>query len=97
MAFAALLETAGLKLMKNFPFRFFDLRGRNPWPRKSNFSFGLHLTLRLKAGLTVVMDHRPSETSLVSVPTVAAFRSPYAVESIGVAFQILPLFRGLHQ
>jgi len=27
MAFAALLETAGLKLMKNFPLRFFDLRG----------------------------------------------------------------------
>ena len=29
MAFAALFETAGLKLMKNFPLRFFDLRGRN--------------------------------------------------------------------
>jgi hypothetical protein len=29
MAFAALLETAGLKLMKNRPLRFFDLRGWN--------------------------------------------------------------------
>src|SRR5215472_17546362 len=65
----------------------------------SDFSDGvaLHFTLRLIAGLTVVVDHRPSETSLVSVPTVVAFRSPYAVESIEVAFQILPLFRGLHQ
>jgi len=38
MAFAALFETAGLKLMKNFPLRFFDLRGLNSYPRKSNFS-----------------------------------------------------------
>jgi len=29
MAFTALSETAGLKLMKNFPLRFFDLLGRN--------------------------------------------------------------------
>ena len=29
MALTALSETAGLKLMKYFPFRFFDLRGRN--------------------------------------------------------------------
>ncbi|MCU1252991.1 MAG: hypothetical protein JWQ49_6020 [Edaphobacter sp.] len=27
IAFAALFETAGLKLMKNFPLRFFDLLG----------------------------------------------------------------------
>jgi hypothetical protein len=27
MAFAALFETAGLKLMKNLPLRFFDRRG----------------------------------------------------------------------
>jgi hypothetical protein len=29
MACADLFETAGLKLMKCFPFRFFDRRGRN--------------------------------------------------------------------
>jgi hypothetical protein len=57
----------------------------------------LHFTLRLIAGLTVVVGHRTPEISLVSVPTVMAFRSPYAVESIEVALQILPLFRGLHQ
>ena len=28
IAFTALAETAGLKLMKNLPLRFFDLRGR---------------------------------------------------------------------
>ena len=28
--------TAGVKLMKNFPMRFFDRRGRNVYPRKSN-------------------------------------------------------------
>ena len=27
IAFAARFDTAGLKLMKNFPLRFFDLRG----------------------------------------------------------------------
>jgi hypothetical protein len=42
IAFAALSETAGLKLMKYFPLRLFDLRGRNVYPRKSNFSFGYH-------------------------------------------------------
>jgi len=40
MVFAALFETAGLKLMKNFPLRFFDLLGRKVQPRKSNFSLG---------------------------------------------------------
>jgi len=40
IAFTALSATAGLKLMKNFPNRFLDLRGRNVYPRKSNFSFG---------------------------------------------------------
>jgi hypothetical protein len=29
IAFTALSETAGRKLMKYFPLRFFDLRGRN--------------------------------------------------------------------
>ena len=38
IAFTALSETAGLKLMKNVPCQFFDLRGRNVEPRKSNFS-----------------------------------------------------------
>jgi len=40
MAFTALSEIAELKLMKNFPCRFFDLRGRNVYLRKSNFSYG---------------------------------------------------------
>ena len=40
IAFTALSETAGLKLMKNFSLRFFDLRGRNVKPQKSNFSLG---------------------------------------------------------
>jgi hypothetical protein len=53
--------------------------------------------LRLIAGLTVVVGYRPPEISLVSVPAVMAFRSPYAAEFVEVAFQILPLFRGLHQ
>jgi len=29
ITFTALSATAGLKLMNHFPFRFFDLRGRN--------------------------------------------------------------------
>lgn len=37
---AALVLTAGVKLMKCFPHRFFDLRGLNVKPRKSNFSSG---------------------------------------------------------
>jgi hypothetical protein len=65
----------------------------------SDFSNGVasHFTLRLIAGLTVVVGYRPSEISLVSVSAVIAFRSPYAVEFIEVALQILPLFHGLHQ
>jgi len=60
-------------------------------------SVGLHFTLRLIADLTIGVSYRLPEISLVSVPAVMAFRSPYAVESIEVALQILPLFRGLHQ
>jgi len=65
----------------------------------SDFSNGVasHFTLRLITGLTVVVDYRPSEISLVSVSAVMTFRSPYAVEFIEVALQILPLFHGLHQ
>jgi hypothetical protein len=65
----------------------------------SDFSHGVasHFTLRLIAGLTVVVGYRPSEISLVSVSTVLTFRSPYAVEFFEGAFQILPLFRGLRQ
>ena len=65
----------------------------------SDFSNGVasHFTLRLIAGLTVVVGYRPSEISLVSVSAVMAFRSPYAVEFIEVVLQILPLFHGLHQ
>lgn len=65
----------------------------------SDFSNGVasHFTLQLIAGLTVVVGYRPSEISLVSVSAVMAFRSPYAVEFIEVALQILPLFHGLHQ
>jgi hypothetical protein len=65
----------------------------------SDFSNGIasHFTLRLIARLTVVVDYRPSEISLVPVSAVMTFRSPYAVESIEVALQILPLFHGLHQ
>ncbi len=32
--------TAGVKLMKNLPHRFFDRRGRNVYPKKSNRSWG---------------------------------------------------------
>jgi hypothetical protein len=65
----------------------------------SDFSNGVasHFTLRLIAGLTVVVGYRPSEISLVSVSAVMAFRSPYAVESFEGAFQILSLFHGLRQ
>jgi hypothetical protein len=65
----------------------------------SDFSNGVasHFTLRLIAGLTVVVGYRPSEISLVSVSAVMTFRSPYAVEFFEGAFQILPLFRGLRQ
>jgi hypothetical protein len=34
---------------------------------------------------------------LFSASTLMTFRSPYAVEFFEGAFQILPLFRGLHQ
>lgn len=37
---AALELTAGVKLMKNVPHRFFDRRGRNVYPRNSNRSCG---------------------------------------------------------
>jgi len=40
IAFAALLLTAGLKLTKYFPHRFFDRRGRNVYPRKSKLWSG---------------------------------------------------------
>jgi len=65
----------------------------------SDFSKGVasHFTLRLIAGLTVVVGYRPSEISLVSVSAVMTFRSPYAVEFFEGAFQILSLFRGLRQ
>ena len=65
----------------------------------SDFSNGVasHFTLRLIAGLTVVVGYRPSEISLVSVSAVMTFRSPYAVEFFEVALQILPLFHGLRQ
>ena len=65
----------------------------------SDFSNGVasHFTLRLIAGLAVVVGYRPSEISLVSVSAVMAFRSPYAVEFFKGAFQILSLFRGLRQ
>ena len=38
--FAASRLTAGVKLMKHLPHRFFDCRGRNVYPRKLNFSWG---------------------------------------------------------
>jgi hypothetical protein len=65
----------------------------------SDFSNGLasHFTLRLIAGLTVVVVYRPSKISLVSVSAMMAFRSPYAVEFFEVALQSLPLFHGLRQ
>jgi hypothetical protein len=65
----------------------------------SDFSNGVasHFTLRLIAGLTVVVGYRPSEISLVSASAVMTFRSPYAVEVFEGAFQILSLFRGLRQ
>jgi hypothetical protein len=65
----------------------------------SDFSHGVasHFTLRLIAGLTVVVVYRPSEISLVSVSAVVTFRSPYAVEFIEVALQSLPLFHDLRQ
>jgi hypothetical protein len=65
----------------------------------SDFSdcVALHFTLRLIAGLTVAVDYRPPEISLVSASAVITFRSPYAVESIEVAIQNLPLFYSLHQ
>jgi hypothetical protein len=58
----------------------------------SDFSNGVasHFTLRLIAGLAVVVGYRPSEISLVSVSAVMTFRSPYAVEFIEVALQIFP-------
>ena len=40
IAVVALALTAGVKLIKYFPCQFFALRGRNVYPRKSNFSFG---------------------------------------------------------
>ncbi len=65
----------------------------------SDFSDGvaLHFTLRLIAGLTVVVGYQPPEISPVSVSAVMTFRSPYAVEFFEGALQILPLFHGLHQ
>ena len=65
----------------------------------SDFSGGVvqHFTLRLIAGLTVVVAYRPPEISLVSASAVITFRSPYAVESLEAALQILRLFPGLHQ
>jgi len=65
----------------------------------SDFSHGVasHFTLRLIAGLTVVVVYRPSEIYLVSVSAMMAFSSPYAVEFFEVALQSLPLFQGLRQ
>jgi len=65
----------------------------------SDFSdgVGLHFALRLIADLTLGVDYRPPEISLVSASALVAFRSPYAVEFFEDAFQILPLFRGLRQ
>jgi hypothetical protein len=65
----------------------------------SDFSDGVarHFTLRLIVRLTVVVDYRPPEISLVSVSALMTFRSPYAVESLEAALQILRLFHGLHQ
>jgi hypothetical protein len=38
ISLAASLHTPGLKFTKNFPHRFFDRRGLNRYPRKTNFS-----------------------------------------------------------
>jgi len=58
----------------------------------SDFSNGVasHFTLRLIAGLTVVVGYRPSEISLVSVSAVMPFRSPYAVEFFEGASRFFP-------
>ena len=58
MALHALSLTAGVKLTKYFPYRFFDRRGRNVYPRKSNFISGysprrsssLQYTIRVFSG-----------------------------------------------
>ena len=82
MAFAALCETAGRKLMKNFPLRCFDFLGRKVYPRKSNFSFGCVPRRSSSLQSTIFVFSGWSSSPQARKRSAMAFRTAWACLSV---------------